>query len=160
MENLRLLFAIFFLFFAHAAWAQDQEAKPTLTPEEEEMASLLEAAESGDAESQFQLGMLYYKGSIIPQDYEEATKWFGLAAEQGNVEAQFRYGCLIYYGRGIDRDLIKAHMWFNLAASEGNKASLRYREMVAEKMTPKEIVEAQKLAREWKPKEESSSTSP
>ena len=52
-----------------------------------------------------------------------------------------------------------AHMWFNLAAARfpqadvrGRSAATRNRDVVAAKMTPEEIAEAQKLASDWKPK--------
>jgi hypothetical protein len=37
----------------------------------------------------------------------------------------------------------------NLAATRGNKDAIKNRDMVAKQMTPAQIVEAQKLAREW-----------
>ena len=98
---------------------------------------------------------MYYIGSLIPQDYKEAAKWFQLAAEKGHVDAQFRYGCLLYYGRGVEQDFVQSHMWFNLAAAEddqGSKPANEYREMVAKRMTAKEITEAQELAKKWEPK--------
>ena len=41
-----------------------------------------------------------------------------------------------------------AHMWYNLAAAQGNKNAVKYRDLVAHKMTQQQIAEAQKLARE------------
>jgi uncharacterized protein len=43
-------------------------------------------------------------------------------------------------------------MWFNLAAARGIKEAMTNRDKVAKHMTPAQIAEAQKLAREWKPK--------
>jgi len=48
-------------------------------------------------------------------------------------------------------------MWFKLASStfapgEGRDQAVKNRDNVAEKMTPAQISEAQKLAREWRPK--------
>jgi len=42
-------------------------------------------------------------------------------------------------------------MWFNLSAAQGEKEAVEGREAVAQKMTPAQIAEAQKLGREWKP---------
>jgi hypothetical protein len=52
----------------------------------------------------------------------------------------------------VPQDYVTAHMWFNLAAASGDKTGAEGRDMAAAKMTPAQIAEAQKLAREWKPK--------
>jgi uncharacterized protein len=44
------------------------------------------------------------------------------------------------------------HMWLNLAAASRNKNAVKARDIVAAQLTPAQVAEAQKLAREWKPK--------
>jgi uncharacterized protein len=64
-------------------------------------------------------------------------------------------GGAYYNGEGVPQDYVLAHMWFNLAASSSGPLShiaAYNREVVESKMTPAQIAEAQKLAREWKPK--------
>lgn len=46
-------------------------------------------------------------------------------------------------------DLINAHKWFNLAATQGNLEARAYRAELAKEMTPEEVAEAQRLAREY-----------
>ena len=53
-------------------------------------------AEQGDASAQFNLGLMYYDGEGVPQNYKTAVKWYSLAAEQGYADAQFNLG-LMYY---------------------------------------------------------------
>ncbi len=85
-------------------------------------------------------------------DYAAALRnWLPLA-EQGNAQAQHELGYMYLRGRGVARDDIQAHMWWSLAASQGNEASTVARKLVAAFMTPAQIAEAEKLAREWKPK--------
>jgi TPR repeat protein len=59
-------------------------------------------------------------------------------------------------GQGVPQDYLQAHMWVNLAASasqgETNEIYAKLRKLIAEKMTSEQIAEAQRLAREWKPK--------
>jgi hypothetical protein len=43
-------------------------------------------------------------------------------------------------------------MWLNLAAAQGEEAAPKARDMIAVRMTPAQLAEAQNLAREWKPK--------
>jgi len=54
-------------------------------------------------------------------------------------------------GRVVLQDYVLAHMWLSLAARSGNEYIRKKRDEVAAKMTPDQIAEAQRLAREWKP---------
>ncbi len=73
-----------------------------------------------------------------------------LAAEQGDAGAQYALGVMYANGRGVPQDHVRAHMWANLAAAQGQDEDHREtRELIAEMMTPAQIAEAQKLAREW-----------
>ncbi len=76
-------------------------------------------------------------------------KWYRRAAEQGNASAQNNLGFMYDNGQGVPQDYIRAHMWFNLAAAQGNELGRENREIVAKKMTPADISQAQLLAREW-----------
>jgi TPR repeat protein len=119
------------------------------------------AADQGNGNSQFNLGFMYDRGRGIPPNYAEAVKWYRLAANQGVAIAQYKLGVKYHDGQGVPRDYVQAHMWFDLSASqfptsetENRDDAVRAREFVASKMTPAQIAEAQKLAREWKPKPE------
>ena len=109
--------------------------------------------------------MLYFdQGKGIPQDYQEALKWFRKSAEQGFVETQFNLGVMYYNGEGVPQDYVLAHKWYNLAAFQEYKkawnnwqfvAKDRHnRDLLAKEMTPSQIAEAQNLARNFKPKKE------
>jgi hypothetical protein len=110
------------------------------------------AAEHGDGDSQCSLGVIYHEGKGVPKDYAAAASWFRKAAEQGHASAQLNLGKMSAMGQGVPQDYVIAHMWFNLAAARGHKNAVKVRDMVAARMTPAQIAEAQKLAREWKPK--------
>ncbi len=114
-------------------------------------------AEQGNANAQFNLGLIYSKGRGVPQDYAEAARWYRRAADQGVAQAQFTLGFMYSKGRAVPRDYAQAHMWFNLAASifrpgDDRERAVKNRDIVAKRMTPAQISEAQKAAREWKPK--------
>jgi TPR repeat protein len=47
-----------------------------------------QAAEQGDADAQYSLGLAYSLGRGVPQDYVEAHKWFNLAASRVSAEIQ------------------------------------------------------------------------
>ena len=48
----------------------------------------------------------------------------------------------------MPQDFVQAHMWYNLAAAQGTRVAAEWREHIAARMTPAQIAEAQKLARE------------
>ena len=117
------------------------------------------AAGQGNADSQTSLGILYYDGLGVPRNHVEAAKWFRMAADRGDAVAQNNLSVMYALGEGVPRDLLKTHMWFSLAASrfppgEDRDKALSARDMTAAQMTPAQIAEAQKLAREWKPRGE------
>jgi TPR repeat protein len=106
------------------------------------------AAKLGNANAQYNLGLMYRKGLGVPQDNMTAVKWYRLAAEQGYAIAQYNLGTMYGLGQGVIQDNVYAHMWLNIAASSGNKSAVTNRDIVAGKMTPARIEDAQKLARE------------
>ena len=109
-------------------------------------------AEQGDARAQYYLGLLYENGDGVPRDYEKAREWYEKSAAQGEANAQFYLGLMSAFGRGGPLDLAQAHMWYSLAAGNGHVCATVYRNDLAKQMTPAQIAEAQKRAREWKPK--------
>src|SRR5438067_1610415 len=62
------------------------------------------AADQGDANGQFMLGVMYATGQGIPQNYAEAVKWYRLATDQGNVDAQYNLGSMYATGQGVQQD--------------------------------------------------------
>jgi len=109
------------------------------------------AAEQGDATAQVELAELYKGVPGVPQNYAEVVKWYRKAAEQGNTYGQIGLGARYAYGEGVLQDFVQAYMWYNLAAVNSPPART-LRDELAELMTPAQIAEAQRLAREWKAK--------
>jgi uncharacterized protein len=109
------------------------------------------AAEQGYADAQVKLGKMYDKGQGVPQDQAVAMNWYRRAAAQGDSVAPYILGDTYLIGRGVQQDYVTAHMWFNLAAARGNKEAEEARNRVGARMTPAQVAEAQKLAREWLP---------
>lgn len=74
---------------------------------------------------------------------------FAVAAQSGAPDALFELGIQYATGLDVEADLVAAHKWFNLAAMRGNRAALAHRSELAREMSPGQIAQAQKLAREW-----------
>ena len=133
--------------------------------------ALIMAAEQGHAEAEFNLGRIYSLGFPgLPQiDYHEAVKWRRRAADKGHPPSQMDLGSMYENGQGVPQDYLLAHMWYNLAAAGWPAAGypgedvlvaktgipccraaiVKLRDELSAKMTPSQIAEAQRMAREW-----------
>lgn len=78
------------------------------------------AADLGNAEAQYNLGILYEHGLGIAQDSTEAVKWYRQAAEQGYAAAQLSLGVLYEIGGGVTQDYAEAVKWYRQAAAQGD----------------------------------------
>jgi TPR repeat protein len=81
--------------------------------------TLKEQTPSGDVKAQFDLGMAYYNGQGVTQDFAQAIVWYRRAAEQGNSDAQFYLGVSYGNGLGVPRDYVQAAVWLRKAAEHG-----------------------------------------
>ena len=109
-------------------------------------------AEQGNAAAQHNLGLLYNNGQGVALNYAEAVRWYRKAAEQDQDDSQNSLGVMYVWGRGVRQDHVLAFMWLDLAAGHGNESAKLTRYFIAKRMSPAQIAEAQRLAREWRPK--------
>ncbi|MCX7206484.1 MAG: tetratricopeptide repeat protein [Proteobacteria bacterium] len=80
-------------------------------------------AKQGDAQAQFNLGVIYDKGQGVLQDYVQAIAWYRKAAEQGHVDAQRTMGFQYFMGQGVPPDYAQAFNWYRKAAEQGDAAA-------------------------------------
>ncbi|MYD87791.1 MAG: sel1 repeat family protein [Acidobacteria bacterium] len=117
----------------------------------EAVAWYLRAAEQGYANAQFALGFAYSNGEGVALDNAESLAWFLRAAEQGHDAAQWMLGTTYSWGlRGTPRDDIAAYMWLHLAVSQNDGHDRSPLDQLEARMSPAQIAEAQRLAREWR----------
>ena len=99
-------------------------AQAVVIPEEEDpLAEQISAAESGDADAQTELAIMYAKGEGTAVNDDEAFKWFQKAAEQGHALSQFNLGVMYAKGRSVDQDYNEAFSWYKKAADQGDISS-------------------------------------
>lgn len=79
----------------------------------------LQAAEQGDAEAQYNLGVMYAQGQGVRQDDAQAVQWYRQAAEQGYAQAQSNLGVMYYNGQGVRQNYKIAKEWFGKACDNG-----------------------------------------
>ena len=88
-------------------------------------------------------------------DYTAALRELRPLADQGYGPAQYNLGLMHMTGQGLPRDLVRAHMWMGLAAlrghtfDQGNLPAAGLRDKLVDHMTPDQVAEAERLAREW-----------
>jgi hypothetical protein len=106
---------------------------------------------------------MYEYAQGTTQDYVQAVRWYRKAADQGDSGGQLSLGLMYEHGRGITRDYVQAYKWLNLIAAHfvppsdmagtlQREIAVSARDQIAAKMTPAQVAEAQRLARDWKPK--------
>ncbi|MGO9318396.1 MAG: tetratricopeptide repeat protein [Terracidiphilus sp.] len=121
--------------------------------DQKSITTLERQATSGDAEAQYNLGILYNKGEGMPQDYTQAAVWYRKAAEQGLAPAQIALGASYEQGQGVPQDYAEAYFWYDLAAS-GKTSSAKedakfLRDGIASHLTPADLSREQEWARQW-----------
>jgi len=113
-------------------------------------------AEQGLLHAQLYLGVMYNNGQGVAKDHTEAAKWYRKVAMVGFPIAQKLLGTMYAIGHGVPQDYVLAYKWFSLGAkhSQGREIeeAVSNRNVIKKMMTPAQVAEAQKLAREWRPK--------
>ena len=74
------------------------------------------------------------------------------AAERGDASVQFNLALMYEYGKGVPQDYVRVLTPFNLADAKGDEDARQVRDRLAKKMSAEQVAEAQRRAREWKPK--------
>ena len=125
---------------------------------EKSMSILMPLAEAGVAEAQLTVGVMYWNGQGVPENAQEAVRWFRLAADQGLADAYYSLGQQYSLGGGgMERDRAEAYFWLVLAVEgyeeEGRSAldsARQLRDLAAGKLTPEQIAEADEKIAGWK----------
>ena len=86
--------------------------------------NLVELAKSGDAESQYKLGLNYIYGTDVPKDNAKAAEWFKKASDQGFLPARRELGILLASGEGVEPDMQTAVQYLSQAADELDPSAL------------------------------------
>lgn len=84
-----------------------------------EIIELLSKANSGNADSQNQLGDAYFDGIGIEQDHAKAFEWYLRAAEQGHGKAQYNVAYAYANGIGAQKNTSEAIKWYGKSADQG-----------------------------------------
>ena len=122
---------------------------------------LLEAAERGDAEAQFNLGIIYENRLndsryVVEGSRPEAVRWLLAAAEQGLPRAQIKLAEMYAGEPDIPESSVKACGWYLLAMTSLRGAHLQKAQSAYERVSfglaPSQIAEVKHFAQGWKSK--------
>jgi TPR repeat protein len=104
-------------------------------------------AETGDAESQNQLGEAFYVGKRgVAKNPVEAVRWFRKAAEKNHPAAQSNLGVCYERGDGVAKYEVEAYKWDLLAAAQGDTKAKRNATLLELLLSPEEIAEGKRRA--------------
>lgn len=85
------------------------------------IACVIQRANNGDMIAQNTLGLWYYTGNNVSQDFHQAAKWWSKAGEQGHEEAIANLAICYQYGYGVKTDSLMAVKLYQQAIKKGNK---------------------------------------
>ena len=83
------------------------------------------AAEQGDSDALFNLGMIYERSDIMAPDLVRSFSYFKQAAEKGLARAQYEVACAYQTGKGTEQSISAAKTWFEKAAKQGVRKAIR-----------------------------------
>ncbi len=112
------------------------------------------SAARGYVDAEAELGACYLEGTGVAKDPPEGVKWLQQAAEKGSVSAQGKLARCYEKGTGTPKDNVQSYKWYALAAAQDDALGADFRMNLAKLeslMTPEQVTEAQRLAREFKP---------
>ena len=86
----------------------------------------MSAAEGGDPDAQYYVGVLYERGAEGQPNYIKAASWYRQAAERGVSRAAMNLGRLYEQGIGVEKNSVEAGKWFAKASGmrEGSLVDL------------------------------------
>lgn len=85
------------------------------------LSACLQAAQSGDAQAQYELGEFYYEGKQTERDLSQALNYFEKASLQGHAQAQYRLGSMFAAGEGVPVNNIQAYVVLKWLRSTARK---------------------------------------
>ena len=86
----------------------------------------INSAESGNSDSQIELGFMYAEGKGVEKNLEEAVQWYRKAAEQGNTIGQLLLARCYEKGNGVAISNEEALKWYLKVAENDDFKEQQY----------------------------------
>jgi TPR repeat protein len=159
---MKYVFTLALLPLGLSGFAQTQKKAPVHRPQTQkaavpvspEVAKEQSSAAKGDTAAMYKLGMRYYNGTDVKQNYLTASQWLNKAAAKGHTGAMLQLGMMYTEGGpGIKQNLPQALIWVRKAADKGNADAMNvlaemYEDGAGVKENKQEAVKYYRLAAE------------
>jgi len=124
MKYLSIFFGVLFSITSFASTLEEGYTAIRSGNLKEGFAILQPLAESGDAEAQYGLAILYKEGWGTEKSPEKSAEFYEKAAVQGHTNAMFYTAAAYQSGEGVSQDYAAAAKWYEQAAAKGHSASM------------------------------------
>lgn len=95
------------------------------SPPVRDVVAYRQAAEAGNPDAQYSLGVMYQFGMGTKQNLPAALQWYRKAVEQNDARSQYALGLMYYTGNGVKQDVAEAVKLYKLAAEQGHTEAQR-----------------------------------
>ncbi|MDE7414508.1 MAG: hypothetical protein K2N05_12085 [Muribaculaceae bacterium] len=123
--GIKFILSLAMFFGCISLFAQQTDENKNRLEMVQKIAQIQARANAGDAQAQYELGVMYRKG-VIPgifetPDNKEASRWYAKSAQGGCVDGMVSHAGMLYYGIGAyGKDLKAAKEWYSKAAKKGS----------------------------------------
>ncbi|MCB1970091.1 MAG: sel1 repeat family protein [Geminicoccaceae bacterium] len=121
---------------------------PDTKNDEDRIAALTFAAEDGQAEAMFLLGVSYAQGQGVERNETAAARWFHQASKRGHARARTSMGYLYSIGKGVRHDVILGFLFLTQASEMGDLLAKDLLSRLRKQMNPAQLREAEKRVRD------------
>lgn len=105
-----------------------------------------ELEELGHVDAMNNLATMYQTGTGVPRNYVKSADLYLQAAKAGHIDAAFNYSTLARLGIGTHKDMAESYAWAVIAARHGASDLVAYRDVLATKISPKELTKGSERA--------------
>ncbi|KAA0441700.1 MAG: sel1 repeat family protein [Candidatus Thioglobus sp.] len=85
---------------------------------------IIKLAESGDAKSQYKMGLIFELGLEVEKDLAQAFAWYAKSAEQQYAKSQYNLAIFLALGKGVTKDIKQAKHWIKCAKANGYSGAI------------------------------------
>jgi TPR repeat protein len=106
-------------------------------------------AQLGDQRCEYDIGVMYYSGEFVKQNFAQAIFWFDKAAKHGYYDAHYNLGVMYYEGQGVKPNKVQSLIHFLIAKQLGAFDTHEKINLICSQISEADITEAQHQAQSY-----------